>query len=715
MNVTKLLKQAEKLVSYGKIGEAINVYQEILSEDFHNTAVHNLIADLYIAKQDTQRASRHLFKVAADCASQGDQAAVVSVYQKIISILPRNILAREKLLEIFSRTGSKSEIPTLISELCTIYEAEGNTPKMIECLEKLVALDPSNLNQRTKLALLLSQNGSRSRAVEIFYQIAREHLREGRYEDALTSLEKVKAIDPKDKNIALHIAEVFEKQGKIQRAIDSVRAALAEDPQQMSLASYLAKLLTKSGRIDDAERIYEKLLSNNKSSLQEILPFVEALVANKKIDRAVHYIERLYQVVEDKEGRKKCAELLEEVLKVDPQNLDAYRLLEAFYSSSFQFDQLAITLVSHADAYLAKCEYARALDLAKQFVDLDPYNEELRKKFHFIEKLAAGDSRVSKSSPPSAKPEPVSEPAAEEEGDEEYANAQVDSHFDQKVSLVTEEDVDSFIVDIELLEKFGQQVSAIRRLEQVLTTHPQEIKLRQKLKNIYIDRKMPKKAAQECLEIAKVLQQRDQKEEANKYLREAQRLNPLLSSAKRNSAQSTIGLVEAQPRPTPANEETVSLRGDLSEIGLLDVIQILDNAQKSGKLMIKSEGNPGTIFFNSGRIVNATYQDKTGEPAMYALVAVKGGSFDYQPSSVPFDVVINNSNTNLLLEGLRLLDEANRDQSEGEAAPEETTAPSADTATASPPKPEENSAPQFPAASTPVLAGIDDANPLEGF
>ena len=59
MNVPKLLKQAEKLISYGKVNEAINLYQDILSEDFHNTAVHNLIADLYISKQDIQRASRH--------------------------------------------------------------------------------------------------------------------------------------------------------------------------------------------------------------------------------------------------------------------------------------------------------------------------------------------------------------------------------------------------------------------------------------------------------------------------------------------------------------------------------------------------------------------------------------------------------------------------------------------------------------------------------
>ena len=49
----------------------------------------------------------------------------------------------------------------------------------------------------------------------------------------------------------------------------------------------------------------------------------------------------------------------------------------------------------------------------------------------------------------------------------------------------------------------------------------------------------------------------------------------------------------------------------------------------------------------------------------YAGLAV---NFEYKSSSSAFEVVINNSNTNLLLEGLRLLDEANRDQGEGEPA-----------------------------------------------
>jgi hypothetical protein len=175
---------------------------------------------------------------------------------------------------------------------------------------------------------------------------------------------------------------------------------------------------------------------------------------------------------------------------------------------------------------------------------------------------------------------------------------------------------------------------------------------------------MPKRAAQECLEIAKILQLQNQKEEANHYLREAQRLNPALSNVRRDASGPGETVATAYARDQAGELEYIALKGDLSEIGMLDVIQVLDNAQKSGKLLITSEGKDGLIFFNSGRIVNAQYENKNGEQAMYSLVGVKGGTFEYKPSDKAFDVVINNSNTNLLLEGLRLLDEANRDLNE---------------------------------------------------
>jgi hypothetical protein len=53
-----------------------------------------------------------------------------------------------------------------------------------------------------------------------------------------------------------------------------------------------------------------------------------------------------------------------------------------------------------------------------------------------------------------------------------------------------------------------------------------------------------------------------------------------------------------------------------------------------------------------------------GEPALYDLLAVAKAKFEYRPSETLFPEVINSSNTYLLLEGLRLLDEANRNRTE---------------------------------------------------
>ncbi len=707
MNLPKLLKQAEKLVSYGKIGEAIEVYQEILSEDFQNNQVHSLIADLYVEKKDMQRASRHLFKIASDWSTQGNTVEAAAAYRRIIKILPKNTLAREKLLEIFTKNGARADVVNLMMELCSVAESEGNTPKTIEYLEKLISLDPTNRSHSSKLALFLNERGLKAKSVEIFYQLARDYFREEHFEEALAALEKIRAIDPKDRNLPIRVSEVFEKQGKIEKAIETLLTSLAEEPAQPSTMVFLARLCIKAGKIEEAERIYDKLVKINKSFLAQTIPFIEVLLAERKLDRALAHIERLHKEVQETATRQKCVELLEEILKLDPQKLDAYRLLEALYGAAFQYDQLAVTLLSHADAYIAKCEYAKAFDLARQLIDLEPYNEEYRRKHQVIEKLLSGGGRTQVP----GKPAPGAPPEEDDE-DRRYASTKVDSHFDKTVSIVTDEDVENFIVDIELLEKFGQHASAIGRLEHVLKQYPNEIRLRQKLKGIYFDRKMPKRAAQECLEIAKTLQQQNQKEEANKYLREAQRLNPVLSSARREA----VPAATAQASAAPTSSGTVAaLKGDLSEIGLLDVIQILDNCQKTGELQVSSERQAGSIFFNGGRIVNAVYQEKAGEQAMYALVAVKGGTFEYKPSATDFDVVIHNSNTNLLLEGLRLLDEANRDLNEAEALlldePEKPVQ-------AKPQEPLESQAHPAAAimpsmATVPVLQAIDDQNPLE--
>ncbi len=115
-----------------------------------------------------------------------------------------------------------------------------------------------------------------------------------------------------------------------------------------------------------------------------------------------------------------------------------------------------------------------------------------------------------------------------------------------------------------------------------------------------------------------------------------------------------------------ASTETVLLKGAFP---LPDVIQILETSQKTGALTATAGSEVGIVYFNNGRIVNVLYRNESGESAFFGLFAqfaVKPASFEFLPSLTPFPELVSSGNTYLLLEGLRLLDEAGRKDAEAE-------------------------------------------------
>jgi diguanylate cyclase (GGDEF)-like protein len=125
----------------------------------------------------------------------------------------------------------------------------------------------------------------------------------------------------------------------------------------------------------------------------------------------------------------------------------------------------------------------------------------------------------------------------------------------------------------------------------------------------------------------------------------------------------SLSVEEVEATPSHPGE-AVTLKGDLSDIAMQDIVQILESGRKCGKLVITAAAQSGAIFFNEGRIVDAHFKDKVGEPALYDLLALGKAKFEYRPSETSFPEMITNSNTYLLLEGLRQLDESNRNRTE---------------------------------------------------
>jgi CheY-like chemotaxis protein len=100
--------------------------------------------------------------------------------------------------------------------------------------------------------------------------------------------------------------------------------------------------------------------------------------------------------------------------------------------------------------------------------------------------------------------------------------------------------------------------------------------------------------------------------------------------------------------------------GSLREMSLADVLQLLSNGRKSGRLQITADGLQGEIGFAEGHIFEATFGQLAGEEAVYAMLALEDGDFALDTTYMPRRNLVNVGAESLLLEGMRRMDEQRR-------------------------------------------------------
>jgi hypothetical protein len=101
----------------------------------------------------------------------------------------------------------------------------------------------------------------------------------------------------------------------------------------------------------------------------------------------------------------------------------------------------------------------------------------------------------------------------------------------------------------------------------------------------------------------------------------------------------------------------MAFQGSLKELPLPDIIQLVSVSGKTGKFTLSREAERGFIYLKNGQMVHATVGDLIGEEAIYALAIWNQGEFQFSPNDEPDRQTISKSNTNLLMEAARRLDE----------------------------------------------------------
>jgi DNA-binding response OmpR family regulator len=103
------------------------------------------------------------------------------------------------------------------------------------------------------------------------------------------------------------------------------------------------------------------------------------------------------------------------------------------------------------------------------------------------------------------------------------------------------------------------------------------------------------------------------------------------------------------------------LRGNLTQMNVIDLVQSLEMGRKSCALTLTNDKDKCEMYFSEGQVTHAAYGTLTGDPAVFKVLRWTGGNFQVNFEGKAKQQTTTLNTQGLLMEGLRLLDEAQRD------------------------------------------------------
>lgn len=102
------------------------------------------------------------------------------------------------------------------------------------------------------------------------------------------------------------------------------------------------------------------------------------------------------------------------------------------------------------------------------------------------------------------------------------------------------------------------------------------------------------------------------------------------------------------------------MQGELNVMGAPGVLQVCHLTRLTGTLTVKDGGRRMAVRFREGEIIGAEGDGRSGEAAVFALLAWEEGTFKFAPGDPGDGAPLGTGFSQLLLEGCRRLDEERR-------------------------------------------------------
>jgi tetratricopeptide (TPR) repeat protein len=539
-NKAKAMQEAEKLISQGKISQAIKQYTFILEKDPSDASILNNIGDLYYREKNIPEALKNFHKLADSYMKDGFTLKAIAIYKKINKIDPSNVEPLLKLGELYSLQGLSREAREQYGQAVEFFKKKRQPEKALETYQKILALDPGNAAFRARLAEYCEELGRKQDAAKVYFEAAEITVRSGDLGAAEQTLKKGLELDPQnDQGQLLRARIALSKQdfAGAEKIIES-SATLKESPggRQILLDAYLA-----SNKLEPARRLVVEVFRSKPADFTPVSSFSAFCVEKGQFDAALKPWEELADELMERKDTGPLMDALRGIWSKDPSHLPTLELLRRICERTGDEETRGEVLQALGHAYEQNEEFAKAEEAYGKLVAREPNNETFKGLLRRV--LAKQGKR------PVVADEPAAEPIPEVEA--------------QPVAPVVDTEQEAMVKEAlensDLFSRYGLIDKAVAELEKVLATYPEQLDIHRRILEI-CHRSQTQRASQAAAALAQIYRAKGDLANAEKY-------GQLESQLAAGVSPPAVGLPTAEPPvPAAAPPEVSPAEVDLSEV-----------------------------------------------------------------------------------------------------------------------------------------------------
>jgi tetratricopeptide (TPR) repeat protein len=478
-----IVKEAQKYLARGQIDKAIAEWEK-LTKEYPDGNTFNTIGDLYLKKGNKTNAIDSYHHAADFFKQEGFALKALALYKKILNINAEDEGALLALGELNEAKGFITDAIKFYLAAADSLSKKGGKEKLLTIYEKILALSPSNIPLRIKVAEIYVQNGLMSEANRQYFHIARLNVEKGDTDKAIGFYRKILDLERLNRQALLELNAVYEKTGNPDKAVEQIQEAMNLLPQDTEILLRAAELYGTLGKFNDARDYLTQVTALEPANLRARKILGDLYIKEGNRDRAwVEYLPILDDILLE-ENHDDAVKLLESFKDIDP--VETGKRLVTLFMQHGDNQQLVRQLGSLGDIFMQNGKQREALNYYREAFKITPDDEVLKNKVVELEKELGKEHIV-----------------IEAEKTLEEALIEADIYIRYRL----------FDKAQDILETFRQK-------------EPENIDLHLKLKSLYADIGNTEQAVAACLALHELYEKAGDSKNSGQMIQDAYAINP---------------------------------------------------------------------------------------------------------------------------------------------------------------------------------------------